>query len=347
MGCWSVYCSISKIAITAGHECVFIPLKKSKGNYLPYLPAALPIFGSYDDYGGIEDIIEDENTKILENYFGLSIYDFCSKIIIGHGDSEDEDEEESDVKDFKSVQEEMTSWTYMWVDKKVYDFIIANRDHSFGGVGSLSIGKKEILEYLGFTYLGESEKNPTYDPKRYKHLWEFGDKTFYSDGSYLYSDKSSVFYLTGKTENSLDNYIDIPEEKLDIANKYQWELWRMMKEEDISHHLFWIIGVDGSTYSHKKFMRKMLAKMTPEESKKYGYEEEKKTLTDIYIENVNLIGDSLAHLLTIRHNLHCMSGSFAPYEQFLTPQCGEFESHQALLEGFAKINNSYIREEED
>jgi hypothetical protein len=54
MGSWSVSCGISNIAITAEQECVLLPLKKSVGiDYHQYQPAALPIFGRYDDYGGI------------------------------------------------------------------------------------------------------------------------------------------------------------------------------------------------------------------------------------------------------------------------------------------------------
>lgn len=51
MGSWSVYCGISRMSITSGDECVFLPLKKGYGEYLPYYPATLPIYGTYDDYG--------------------------------------------------------------------------------------------------------------------------------------------------------------------------------------------------------------------------------------------------------------------------------------------------------
>jgi hypothetical protein len=53
-GSWSVYCGISNISITSGNDCVLLPLKETNGEYHRYSPATLPIFGKYNDYGGIE-----------------------------------------------------------------------------------------------------------------------------------------------------------------------------------------------------------------------------------------------------------------------------------------------------
>jgi hypothetical protein len=36
--------------------------------YHRYSPATLPIFGKYNDYGGIEDIVIDDNTKLIEEH---------------------------------------------------------------------------------------------------------------------------------------------------------------------------------------------------------------------------------------------------------------------------------------
>lgn len=71
MGSWSVNCGISNITITAGTECVLLPLKTNENGegYLPYLPATLPIFGEYDDYGGIENIIEDDGQTSVRVFY--------------------------------------------------------------------------------------------------------------------------------------------------------------------------------------------------------------------------------------------------------------------------------------
>lgn len=86
MGSWSVSCGISKIAITAGQECVLLPIKKTQYqsySYLTHTPQTMGILGAYDDYGGVEDIVEDENTKLISKHFGISIEDFCSFLVDG------------------------------------------------------------------------------------------------------------------------------------------------------------------------------------------------------------------------------------------------------------------------
>jgi hypothetical protein len=98
MGHWSVSCGISNIAITSGQPVVLLPLKKSSGgdSYTSHLPATLPIFGNYDDYGGIEEIVEDVNTKLIESHFGVSVEDFCKFLVDGkftYGRDEAEDVE--------------------------------------------------------------------------------------------------------------------------------------------------------------------------------------------------------------------------------------------------------------
>ena len=86
MGSFNVACSVSNISIRAGDPVAFIPLEVAKypykigdGNHMLiysncfYAPATLPIFGEYDDYGGVENIIRDKNLEIIEKFFGKTI----------------------------------------------------------------------------------------------------------------------------------------------------------------------------------------------------------------------------------------------------------------------------------
>ena len=41
----------------------------NNGEEVFFKPAMFPIFGDYDDYGGMENIQEDDNTKTLEKHF--------------------------------------------------------------------------------------------------------------------------------------------------------------------------------------------------------------------------------------------------------------------------------------
>ena len=95
MGSFNVACSISKISIGPGTPVVYIPLvtpwyrsqAKSSleipGPQLIYpndcfSPMSLPIRGKYNDYGGIEDVVKDDNVKALEAFFGFPAEDLPS-----------------------------------------------------------------------------------------------------------------------------------------------------------------------------------------------------------------------------------------------------------------------------
>ncbi len=84
MGCWNATCNVSNLPIYYGDEVVLIPLMKVKNktrfntcyatdNFVPF---AFPIFGKYDEYGGIEDIVPDElNETLLRSYEYWYYYD--------------------------------------------------------------------------------------------------------------------------------------------------------------------------------------------------------------------------------------------------------------------------------
>jgi len=61
-----------------------------------------------------------------------------------------------------------------------------------------------------------------------------------------------------------------------------------------------------------------------------------------YYRNLEDFKKELSDLVTLRHNLHCMSGDLKPFTSYLTPQCGEREHNQVLLEKFVEINKSKI-----
>lgn len=76
MGCWNATCNVSNLPIFAGEKVVVIPLVRvmehasacnccyPTDNFVPF---AFPIFGEYNDYGGIENATTlEENKKHLE-----------------------------------------------------------------------------------------------------------------------------------------------------------------------------------------------------------------------------------------------------------------------------------------
>jgi len=351
MGSWSVYCGISQIAITAGRPCVLIPLKKEYNNtYLPYLPATLPIFGTYDDYGGIEDIEKDENTKLIEEHFDCTIEEFCYYFTRGCI-RDDEDDFPKKLKKNKEIKD----WTFMFIDRKVYDFMSSYVPEGFGGQGDLDMGNKTIMELIGFEYIGnnDGETNESYDPKRFNQEWHLGGKKFFSDGWALCYKKEFVHYITGSEYGNLSNIVEIPEKALWMCDKAMWQLWEHLDDKTAKQKLLYIIGKDRSALSMDDMddmIRRMNERLIAEGKDPIPDEDlkpEPKDLVDKYVKNFRIFGKSLCDLVTIRHNLHAMSGAFWPHQLYLTPQCGELKHHQALLDEFANINRVYLKEYEE
>jgi hypothetical protein len=344
MGSWSVYCGISKIAITSGQECVLLPLKPDNGHrtYMKWLPAVMPIFGNYDDYGGIEDIVEDDNTKLIESYFGVSIEDFCYYFTRGPIDIED-------TSKVMQKNKEVKKWSMMWIDRKVYDFMISVIDKKDYDLGNIDLGNPKILTMLGFTYIGENKNNKTYDPKRYYHEWIKDDFTLFSDGNYIQTENKGVsihrIHERGGCDTGLNKYVSISQELDYIKDKYKWQLWRLVKSEDkyedkVGELLYWIMGVDRTDFRFSSILSKLKG---DEETIVKNIN----SIVELYIDNVDKFGDRFADLVTLRYNLHPMSGAFEPMQQYLTPQCGEYEQHQLILNKFAEINKTYLRDKEE
>lgn len=369
MGSWSVYCGISKIAITSGQKCVLLPLKKNntRDSYLTHLPATLPIFGEYDDYGGIENIEKDDNTKLIEEHFGVKIEKFCEfftrGIVI--------DDEDGFPKKLKKV-EEIKDWEFMFIDRQVYDFMSKYTQRGYGGAGSLDYGNKDILTLLGFKYNGEKTHPEVYDSKRYNREWELNGEKFYSDGTWLHHPKGSVYYFSGQS-SSLSQYVEIPEDKKWVGEKAMWQLWEHLGDNKAKQLLLYIIGKksfgifdddeDDNSYISialerlkewqeenkdlsisEKETQKVFYKIM--EDAKNGVKKVKpvKKIADAYANEFRKYGKLLCDLVTIRHNLYPMSGTFEPYILYLTPQCGEYRHHQSILNKFAEINNNIMSE---
>lgn len=343
MGSWSVYCGLSRISITSGNKCVLLPIKKARlGEYLPYMPACLPIFGEYDDYGGIENIEKNANTELIERYFNCTIEDFCQYFTRGCI-RDDEDDFPAHLKQVK----ELKDWTFMFIDRQVYDFLSTFSTKGHDGKGHLEYGNPKVLELLGFTYNGENVENDTYDPERFKHEWEFQGKKFYSDGTWLHYGNESIFNFENEQySHGILGHITLPEDKMWIGEKTQYQLWKYMGKKWFMENMMWILGVDRSVASTME-MHEFILKLHPERLGGSDFEEFlPKGIVTEYIKNYETFGDTICELATIRHNMHCFSGHFEPHMLYVTPQCGEHELHQIILEKFAQINKSYIYTEE-
>ncbi len=88
MGSFDQSCVVSRLPIShyRGEKCYVLPIKKNEytelnsGPFCNYSPLCLPIEGEYNDYGNLENIVKNDHTKFLEEYFGLSIEHIVSCI---------------------------------------------------------------------------------------------------------------------------------------------------------------------------------------------------------------------------------------------------------------------------
>jgi hypothetical protein len=92
MGSFNVACTVSNLSINCYDEIIYIPLQSNNhykigdGNNMLiyencfYDPVTLPIYGLYDDYGCIGEIVRDHNVFTIENYFKKSIEQICDPI---------------------------------------------------------------------------------------------------------------------------------------------------------------------------------------------------------------------------------------------------------------------------
>lgn len=355
MGSWSVYCGISKIAITSGQPCVIIPLKKSKGlSYQKYQPATLPIFGIYNDYGGMEDIEVNENTRFIEEHFGVTIDEFVKFLVDGkhtynRGEAKAVRKKIDDVDNIDEMR-------FMWVDRQVYDFMTIFQDTWYKGHGDF--GAPKFMELFGFEL--DKDTNPSgkdnYDPERFKYVYRKGDVMMYSDGSTLLAPGKSYVYDFGKgSQSSIETYFDVPEELHYLKELGEHEMWRLMSHSwfrDKMSHLM----TDRYTFSHS-MLEQLLDEKISEELSEEDIEADKRIMDrqlskikDIgakYYLHIDTFGDDIVKLYNFYGNFHPMSGEFIPYVLYLTPQCGEYSKHQKMLDKFAEINRSYCCEEDE
>lgn len=89
MGCFNKIGFYSHLPITCGDDIVyFICISKKYKNHdttpiAPFgilEPICLPIFGQYDDYGSIDNIVRDNNVEYIEKCFNLTIEDIIEAI---------------------------------------------------------------------------------------------------------------------------------------------------------------------------------------------------------------------------------------------------------------------------
>jgi len=88
MGCFNKTAFYSHLPITYGDDIVMFVFSNQYSlsrvgctpinpNGKGYSPIATPFFGKYDDYGSIEDVVDDANHQLFTRKIGMSLTEFC------------------------------------------------------------------------------------------------------------------------------------------------------------------------------------------------------------------------------------------------------------------------------
>ena len=88
MGCFNRTGFYSHLPITYGDDIVMFMCADTSNLYngkdscpisvigTGYVPLSLPFFGKYDDYGGIEQVVDDGNHKFFTDKVGITFEEF-------------------------------------------------------------------------------------------------------------------------------------------------------------------------------------------------------------------------------------------------------------------------------
>jgi hypothetical protein len=239
MGHFSHTCSLTGLPITGGDDVVLVPfvprssaydnemthLRKFGTTYMCsndatrifFLPCMFPIKGKYDDYGGLEDIVETDATKIAEEHFGLSIQEVvnimtCGRKDDGYSDALDpirdetkqqRDEDGDLAPNYKKKFEPLLRMSAMWVRREIYDQLesISSADE----YDKIDLGNPKLLESFGFKEMKEKGTD-----ERYNRQFKKGKLIVNSDGTWINVKGESIY-----TINQFATYCERMKEPLD------------------------------------------------------------------------------------------------------------------------------------
>ncbi len=174
-----------------GEKCVLIPLVavdpkeaehydgafvvSNDGPKAVYVPFALPIYGEYNDYGTMEEIEEDCNTKAIEKHFGCKIDKFVDRVCRPF------DGEKTGNKNMPEAP------LGMFVQREVFEWLATNQLTEYNDKAECNAFEDyemntHTLRLIGFVE-GERSKRERYD-RPFTHP-DIPDLVLWSDGTWI------------------------------------------------------------------------------------------------------------------------------------------------------------------
>ncbi len=372
MGSFSYTCILTGVPITSGRKAVIIPMLP-KGNWYDNSEAALrkvgkdnfcsndasnvffdescfPIKGEYDDYGRLEEIVKDDNTAILEKFYGLSIEDIVSVLCDGRKDEDGKDtfSDANKILDRKNPRHmELLRTSITWMNGDVYEKL-ANAEYKDYS-DKLDLGNHGLLLGLGFKYAGEDKT-----VERYQKVYEKDGLQIHSDGTWIHiSNKESIYSLSDFKKYCKKKKVSIDITEMNkqgyYGQVYDYILPTLKKDKKKSPSLDPDEGnaeelvtrmVMGDRHGASR-LSKLVAKIS-------GVKPTINTVKDLYYEE--LINTKNPTLL--RNNIiewHTVKRYFYPLGRYLYPigtsdQCGDFKMAQIALQAALAVTEERLKE---
>jgi hypothetical protein len=321
MGCSSVYCQISRIAINEGDDCVLIPMSKpnSSLSYSVYqttdrwLPLTLPVFGKYNDYQGMEHVEKSINTELVERITGIDIGTFAGDIAYN----------EWHLNEMKEYGEVMPCW----ILRDVWNLMNHIESDAFYDLGLSDVmGHEDLLLKLGFRLVEDilGLTPISSDTKRFNKAYEMDGKVIWTDGKWIHT---KPWTRQGFVKM-------FPSVNKDVLFSSPI---RLMNKSDLAYKLPLIQISEYIVLFESMAM------------KRCGDIDNSRTLmsdaywTEIKSDNTFMI-DLFYELWCVFINMRHMSCIFEPMLDCITPQCGEHEEHLRFANEFVRILNDKVRE---
>lgn len=233
MGHFSHNCKLTHVPITGGPATLIVMkptgrmydnsdeslktygktyLCSNDGPRMKYSPVWLPIHGQYDTYGGLENIVEDDNTKTLEKYYNLKIQEIVNIITSGRKDDGYDDalnkvkkkgKDEYGKPNYQERYKELITYSGMWIHGDVYKEL--SNDKGINYFNQMDLGTPELLEVLGFKETGKSTD------ERYNRVFTKGSLSVNSDGTWINVKKHHIYKL-----EEFKQYVEKMGESIDI-----------------------------------------------------------------------------------------------------------------------------------
>lgn len=321
MGSWSVYCEVSNMAITSGTKCVLLPLKiDNHYGSGTYSAASLPIIGTYNDYGNLENIIKDDNTLLIENYLGISIEEFVTFLVDGKYTFERDTYKLIKDKLDSKILEEIENWRYMFIDYQVYQNFTDNNYSNESYIGDFNMGNDLLLKDIGFNFVEKLDKGLN------NLKYEYNNSFFFTNGKGLQNHLGKTYYVLK------DLFEDINYTGKYSHYKYLQKIdrYEYLSTTDKYNYIYKIIGCTLSDYIDFKMSLKYPNIIDPLPPKK---------LHDLYITYNNHYIQRLIGLVKLKSNLYTMSKVFKPSSLYITPQCGDHSGHYEI----SKVINNILK----